>query len=59
MKWKGVLLGRKRNELYKKSHSSKTKMAFQVGGVGGFRTLVQTRNNRAFYMFISQLIFDK
>jgi len=43
----------------KKSHSSKTKMAFQVGGVGGFRTLVQTRNNRAFYMFISQLIFDK
>ena len=32
MKWKGVLLGRKRNELYKKSHSSKTKMAFQVGG---------------------------
>ena len=28
-------------------------------GVGGNRTLVQTRNIRAFYMFISQLIFDK
>ena len=29
------------------------------GGAGGSRTRVQTRTNRAFYMFILQLIFDR
>jgi len=28
------------------------------GGVGGFRTLVQTSNREAFYTFIFRLVFD-
>jgi len=32
---------------------------FTFSGAGGSRTRVQTRTNRAFYMFILQLVFDR
>ena len=44
-------------EQYKLLVDSSHKIA--LGGAGGSRTRVQTRTNRAFYMFILQLVFDR